>query len=424
MAKRITYKQYKQMVEEQGQAILDTLALAATGNLDVTVEIPEGIDVMTDLAIGFSYLIDDIKELLHQQRQYQEELEQRVAERTADLEKALAELRQVQSRYLQEEWSAYTTNRQETDTSLDPLWAPVLNQAIQRRQPIHETVAEQGALLALPIQYADEVIGALGFGAEEAEAWEEEEITAVEAVVEQLGLALENQRLFDQAQQRAAELAVLNEMVGELTQTLDTDLILEAIYRYTSRLMDTTNFYIALHNPENNLVSFPIAVEKDQRVPWRPRPFGNGMTEYILTTGQNLLIEEGVDAWLKTQGVDSIGSLAQSWVGVPLRLGNQVVGVIALQSKQAYYYSRAQLDLLGAVANQAAIAMQNARQFQQEQARARREQLLREIAAKVRSSADVDTIMRTAVQEIGSALGRQTYIHLGQPGNNPQKEDA
>jgi GAF domain-containing protein len=95
--------------------------------------------------------------------------------------------------------------------------------------------------------------------------------------------------------------------------------------------------------------------------------------------------------------------------------------VIALQNLQPRSFTRSQFDLLNAAANQAAIAIQNARQFQQEQSRAQRQQMLREIAAKVRSSADIDAIMRTAVQEIGQALGRQTYVYLG--ANSEQQMD-
>jgi GAF domain-containing protein len=428
MANKLTYAQYRQLVEEQGQAILDVLAFAATGNMDVEIEIPEGVEVMTDLAIGFSYLIDDIKELVQRQRQYQRELEQRVAERTAELEKALAELRAVQSRYVREQWQTYvpalTDEAGIANESLDPLWLPALSEAVQARKVVHTAVGNQGAALALPITYADEMIGVLGFSREETAEWDEEEMTAVSDIVEQLGLALENQRLFDQSQQRAAELAVLNEMVGELTQLLDIEPILEAIYRYTARLMDTTNFYIALYNPAKDEVSFPIAVEDNQRIHWRPRPSGNGMTEYVIRTGQSLFIEDGLDKWLAGQGVAAIGRLSQSWMGIPLRLGNEVLGVIALQNSQPAFYSRNEFDLLTALANQASIAIQNAHQFQQEQARAQREQRLREIAAKVRGSADVDTIMRTAVQEISQTLGRQAYVYLGSEAPGAAREDA
>lgn len=252
----------------------------------------------------------------------------------------------------------------------------------------------------------------------------EDEIRRLTTLGQQAAVTIQSIRLYAQAESRAEELAILNEMVGELTTMLEVEPIFEALYRYSSRLMNTTNFYIAIHNRLTNEVTFPIAVEEGERVSWRARPFGNGMTEYLLRTGQALFVEDGLEKWLRSQGVESIGSPSQSWMGVPLRIGGDVVGVIALQSLQPRFYTREQFDLLNAVANQAVIAIQNARQFQQEQARAQRQQMLREIAAKVRGSADVDTIMRTAVQEIGQALGRQTFVYLGADQSETAHEDA
>jgi GAF domain-containing protein len=252
----------------------------------------------------------------------------------------------------------------------------------------------------------------------------EDEIRRLTTLGQQAAVTIQSIRLYAQAESRAEELAILNEMVSELTTMLEVEPILEALYRYSSRLMDTSNFYIAMHNSLTNEVAFPIAVEKGERVSWRSRPYGNGMSEYLLRSGQALFVEDGLEKWLRSQGVESIGSPSQSWMGVPLRIGADVVGVIALQSLQPRFYTREQFDLLNAVANQAVIAIQNARQFQQEQARAQRQQMLREIAAKVRSSADVDTIMRTAVQEIGQALGRQAFVYLGADQGQTVSEDA
>ncbi|MBE7530344.1 MAG: PAS domain S-box protein [Ardenticatenaceae bacterium] len=252
----------------------------------------------------------------------------------------------------------------------------------------------------------------------------DDEIRRLTTLGQQAAVTIQSIRLFAQAEARAHELAILNEMVSELTTMLAVEPILEAIYRFSSRLVDTTNFYIAMHNKLTNEITFPIAVEENKQVRWDSRPYGNGMTEYLLRTGQPLFVEDGLEKWLRSQGVDSIGNPSQSWMGVPLRPGNEVVGVVALQSLQPRFFTREQFDLLNAMANQAAIAIQNARQFQHEQARAQRQQMLREIAAKVRSSADVDTIMRTAVQEIGQALGRQTFVYLDTTAQTKVGEDA
>jgi GAF domain-containing protein len=99
---------------------------------------------------------------------------------------------------------------------------------------------------------------------------------------------------------------------------------------------------------------------------------------------------------------------------VPLIAAGQVVGVMAVQSySQENIYTPRDLALFSMIGNQAAIAIQNARLFEQTQARARREQTLREITARVRSSTDPDAVMRALVRELGTVLGRSTFVRLG-----------
>lgn len=590
MTRELTYEQYKQLIEDQGQELLDFLAFAASGDLNREIEIPEGIDVFTDLAIGLSYLIDDLRVLVERERQAQVVLEQRVAERTQELEDALTEVRAVQRRYIEREWTTYAADAVIGDAAFPSTWSPIVETAVLQNQTALHTNGETA--LALPVRYAEEVIGVLGFGSDSPEIdWQEGDIAAVEAIIEQVGFALENQRLFDQTQaalnessslyeasaainaaqtfeeildvvrnytlagnaqsvsfslfdrpwtstempewveilayqttrqnqviptrfplanfpsaanilksdrttiiedfdhpsieidkntyllytkqfgvraavfaplvvggqwigyinalfkdtskfpdadirrlsavssqaavaiqnvisvantqERADELRVLNEMSRALATMLDPAEITSSIHSYVNQLLDASNFFIALYDAETNAISYPFALEDGKEIKIAARPFSNGLTEYVITHAQTLLIERDLETWLQENGLDLIGDPGESWLGVPMISGRQVIGVIVVQHTESHHYNENHQNLLSSVASQTTIALQNARLFQQTQSRAQREQMLREITARVRSSADVDTIMKTAVKEIGQALGRRTYIYLG-----------
>ena len=103
----------------------------------------------------------------------------------------------------------------------------------------------------------------------------------------------------------------------------------------------------------------------------------------------------------------------RSFVLYPLVAGNQWLGLVAGQSSEPLYAEDVQIRRASSLVGQAAVVIQTTVLFRQEQARARREQMLRAIATKVRSSTDVDSIMRTAVTEIGRTLGRRAFIKLG-----------
>jgi GAF domain-containing protein/HAMP domain-containing protein len=276
--------------------------------------------------------------------------------------------------------------------------------------------------LGVPMLVGGNVVGVIAVQSfEKAALYGAHHRDLLTAFASQTAISVQNARLFEQSQRRAEELAILNEMGRDLTEMFDVNTITESIYQFTSRLMDTTNFYVALYEELTQQVSFPVAVEDGKHVAWNTRRLTAGLSEYIIRTRQPLLLAENVRQKLEELGIQVIGAEAQCWLGVPIVLGDTAIGLIAVQSKTTpHLYDESHLGLLNSVAAQAAIAIENARLFSQVQARARREQILREITARVRSSVDVDTIMRTAVQEIGQALGRQAFVYIGDAGTGPE----
>src|SRR5215216_2117590 len=101
-------------------------------------------------------------------------------------------------------------------------------------------------------------------------SWSQDDQLLVKQVADQLSLALENAQLFQETQSRAEELAVLNEMGNELATKLDSVGIVEVVYKFTSRLMDTSNFYVALYDEKSQEKSYPIALEEGKRLQLKP----------------------------------------------------------------------------------------------------------------------------------------------------------
>jgi PAS domain S-box-containing protein len=229
LMRETTLEAYKQLVEEQGQALLDVVQSVALGDLDVEVQVPEGVEILADLAVGLAMMIDDIREMLAEQQRARAEVE--AARR--QLEVALKEMQAAQRRYLQQEWESYTTTTQacqgylHSESEAEPTveaWLPVMTTAVQQLNTAIESDEQEGLTLAAPIQLHGETIGVLGFSCEETGAWSDDKIAVVESVVEQVALALENQRLFDEQQEasfllrgRIKELDCLND-IGRKTE--------------------------------------------------------------------------------------------------------------------------------------------------------------------------------------------------------------
>src|SRR5437868_1409483 len=105
-----------------------------------------------------------------------------------------------------------------------------------------------------------------------------------------------------------------------------------AIHAIVGELMPAKNFYIALYDAASDLLTFPYYVDEyDSDFPSK-QP-GKGLTEYVLRTGEPLLVTPEVQAELERRGeVELSGAPSMDWVGVPLKIGDRPIGVLVAQT--------------------------------------------------------------------------------------------
>jgi len=232
-----------------------------------------------------------------------------------------------------------------------------------RQQGIERIGRASRSWLGVPMLLAEHVVGVIAVqNYEQGGAYDEGHMRILAAIARQAAVAIENARLFAEHERRIVELASLEEVGRAISSTLDLDQVLERIHEQISRLMDTTNFYMALYDPETDQVSFPLSYEGGRRQRWQSRHGGGGLTEHIIQTGQPLLLRENVAQEIEARGIQSIGAEAMSWLGVPLQLGDEAIGVIAVQSyDEPLVYDEQDQHILSAIARQAAIVLDNAR---------------------------------------------------------------
>jgi len=189
------------------------------------------------------------------------------------------------------------------------------------------------------------------------------------------GLSQAQQRL----QRRVTELASLQAVGRALSSSLDVETVVAAIYEQVGNLMPVSSFYIALYDPAADEVAFPVVIEDGQRrLQVMTRRARNGPTEHIIRTGEPLLMADSVAERVASLGLDHSGRPAQCWLGVPIKAGDEVLGVLVVQSyDEAQLYDQSHLVIFQMIAAQAAVALQNARLYERtDEALARRVQEL------------------------------------------------
>lgn len=158
--------------------------------------------------------------------------------------------------------------------------------------------------------------------------------------------------------------------------TLPEDELLQLIYEQVAKLMDATNFYVAIYDAVQSTVSFGLAYEDGARQPiesdWAPRKLRRGLTEWIIENKEPLLLyrESEIDDWVRKNERERIGRHAKCWLGVPMFARDKTLGVMAVQSyAQEDLYDEKDRDVLQTIAAQAAIAIDNARLLEGERRR-------------------------------------------------------
>jgi PAS domain S-box-containing protein len=266
---------------------------------------------------------------------------------------------------------------------------------------VREADEETRSELVVPIKSGQKVIGVLDIQSDEFDAFDETDVMLMEILADQIAGAIENARLFEETRIRAEELAILNEMGRVLTTMLDVDAVIESLYHHASRLIDTSHFYVALYDPEQDMVSFPLYIEEGQAIQEEPFRAGKGLSGYVIRTREPLLIEDNVAARVEELGIEAVRLESVSWLGVPMTIGGEVIGMISAHSHTTpRLYNERHRDLLSAIANQAAIAIQNARLFEETRGRAERLAVVNHIAKAASSTLDLDDLMETVCEEI------------------------
>jgi GAF domain-containing protein/anti-sigma regulatory factor (Ser/Thr protein kinase) len=227
----------------------------------------------------------------------------------------------------------------------------------------------------IPLRTGSETVGLMFANYRTPQTFPLEQRELIELLATQAAIALKNARLYQSLQYRVKNLGALNGVGQTLTSgiRLKEGRILKLIHRQASRLMDTKNMYIALYDEPTDIVRFGLAFVGGERIDvekeksWQPRRAGKGKTEEIIRTKKPIFhgTKAEAEAWYAQPGHEEyVGVAYGSWLGVPMMVGERVLGVIATyHPTQDCVYCGDDLVTLRAMANQAAIALDNSHMF-------------------------------------------------------------
>jgi PAS domain S-box-containing protein len=253
------------------------------------------------------------------------------------------------------------------------------------------------SVIVSPLVREDIAIGAVVVWRDEGRPFTEKLIALLSTFANQAAIAVENVRLFNETEQRAAELQIINSVQEGLASKLEMQAIYDLVGNKIREIFNADTTFIAFHDVENHRIVAPYYTDKGERGLQVGRPYGKGLAEVIIESGERLLLSTSDE--MNDAGAFNIASpgsdkdLNQSFLGVPIFRNGKTVGATSVQSYQPYAFDDNDLSLLQTLTNSMSVALENARLFD------RTQHLLKETEERAAELATINTVGQALVTE-------------------------
>lgn len=219
-------------------------------------------------------------------------------------------------------------------------------------------------MMAVPIVAGDQCLGVLAlYSMNPARRFSERDLALAESIGCQAGIAIQNARLFETERRNVQELKALREITNELTSVLDLDTLLHSILEQAVELLDVTCGELALYDEEQGNLFVLVSYNMSRNYTGIRLALGEDVLGQAALTRQPLIIDD-YQAWEgaspQYEKVPDLPVLA-----MPLLAGGELVGCIMIGGYVSYRrrFEQADVERLQLLAQQATIAIKNARLF-------------------------------------------------------------
>ena len=278
--------------------------------------------------------------------------------------------------------------------------------------------------ILVPIFSGTEKIGILVLDNFEAsQSLNEQDLELAEAMLSQVSLALENAKLFVDVEQRSAQLKGLTQAAEIMTSSLQRDELIKTLLEQLSSILPFETATLWLRERNNLSIADARGFEDNEsRVGIEVQIEDSRLFQEMIQTGQALLVgdvreDERFLAMIEPENF--------SWLGIPLLSQSEVIGLIALEKKEANYYTADHVLAGTTLASQAAVSLENARIFEESlqrsdelDQRSRRLSLLNELSSVLNATLNADEIIHDSIEKLFASLDISRILYVSRQSDN------
>ncbi len=223
----------------------------------------------------------------------------------------------------------------------------------------------------------------------------------LENICDQASIAIERLQTVAHLERQIQEMNALTRVSQGVNVTLTFDDVLELIYAQTAQIIPTSHFHITLYDESSDYFYYGFCVENNERIPERenlPFSMNTGLSPEVIRKSRQLITQDYIRE-CQARNLTPVLENVFAWMGVPLNAGAESIGALSIGSRDgATAYTRGQLDLLQAIADQTAGAIVKARLLQETQQRARQLSTLNEITRQLTSTLELAPLLQNILE--------------------------
>jgi sigma-B regulation protein RsbU (phosphoserine phosphatase) len=223
-----------------------------------------------------------------------------------------------------------------------------------------EVVPGMASTVAVPLIHKKKPIGVLNILSRVRDRYSERDANILRQFASHVATALVNARLFEQQRLDAEAFELLAEIGHEVAAVLDLDQLLARIAQLARRVIDYRTFGILLVNQDNEL-EIKVAVQYGEKVVLPKVPLGEGLVGYAALHREPVIVPDVSKDPRYIKVVEDV----RSELAVPLLLKDRCIGVFDLESPELDAFAKRDVEILSLLASQAAVAIENARLYEE-----------------------------------------------------------
>lgn len=255
----------------------------------------------------------------------------------------------------------------------------------------------------VPLKIGERVIGVLNAEREQVDGFTDADKRMLLTIAGQLATAIDRLRSESRVHRRAGQLSILSSISQEVVSSLIPEQVFTAVHRAAVQLVKTELFLIALRDDGQKLAPVYFS-DSSGLAPEASLPAAMLVSTHVLANGEALLIDNRRELNAMGISIQEESFKMRSVMAVPLRLGGRIFGVLSCYSPRFREYSQDDLITLGTLANQAGIAIENARLFEETQQRLAELTFLSQIIAITATENDLTIALNLICEELAHYL--------------------